>query len=232
MPTPNFTAAQRNTLVELLCACPAMADTSTREAVIAQLPEQVRHGITRHPATKVDVMNIVRRCLDYADGPAALLQAVAFFEGDSLPMQAVHAWLQAEQSTPPHPHPAAVPDVDPTALRQELARMRDHLRLIQERMGQFVLSTEVPLQLVKEERRYQEAIRELEQRLAAAQPPTPLTPSNPPAPNPPAPNPFGRRGRIDDPVEFFDREDLLRQIFAELGKGSSLALVGPREAVI
>jgi hypothetical protein len=110
--------------------------------------------------------------------------------------------------------------------------MRDHLRLIQERMGQFVLSTEVPLQLVKEERRYQEAIRELEQRLAAAQPPTPLTPSNPPAPNPPAPNPFGRRGRIDDPAEFFDREDLLRQIFAELGKGSSLALVGPREAVI
>ncbi|PDV97033.1 AAA family ATPase [Candidatus Chloroploca asiatica] len=44
-----------------------------------------------------------------------------------------------------------------------------------------------------------------------------------------APNPFGRRGRIDDPAEFFGREELLRQIFEELGKGSNLSLIGPRE---
>lgn len=44
-----------------------------------------------------------------------------------------------------------------------------------------------------------------------------------------APNPFGRRGRIDDPNEFFGRDELLRRIFEELGKGSNLALIGPRE---
>jgi hypothetical protein len=46
---------------------------------------------------------------------------------------------------------------------------------------------------------------------------------------PAAPNPFGRRGRIDNPAEFFDREELLRQAFEELGKGVSMALIGARE---
>jgi hypothetical protein len=39
-------------------------------------------------------------------------------------------------------------------------------------------------------------------------------------------NPFGDRGRISNPSRFFDREDLLRDIFVELRKGSSLSLVG------
>jgi hypothetical protein len=40
------------------------------------------------------------------------------------------------------------------------------------------------------------------------------------------PNPFGDTGRIHDPDRFFDREDLLRQIFEELSKGVNLSLVG------
>ncbi len=40
------------------------------------------------------------------------------------------------------------------------------------------------------------------------------------------PNPFGDTGRITDPGRFFDRKELLRQIFEELGKGSNLSLVG------
>ena len=40
------------------------------------------------------------------------------------------------------------------------------------------------------------------------------------------PNPFGDVGRITDPSRFFDREELLRQIFEELGKGVNLSLVG------
>jgi hypothetical protein len=47
------------------------------------------------------------------------------------------------------------------------------------------------------------------------------------APNEPCrDNPFGDRGRISDPNRFFDREELLRDIFVELRKGSSLSLVG------
>jgi hypothetical protein len=39
-------------------------------------------------------------------------------------------------------------------------------------------------------------------------------------------NPFGDRGCIRDPKRFFDRQDILQHIFAELRKGSSLSLVG------
>jgi len=41
-----------------------------------------------------------------------------------------------------------------------------------------------------------------------------------------APNPFGDTGRITDSDRFFDRKELLRQIFEELGKGANLSLVG------
>ncbi len=39
-------------------------------------------------------------------------------------------------------------------------------------------------------------------------------------------NPFGDKGRITDPNQFFDREELLRQIFEELNKGVNISLVG------
>lgn len=40
------------------------------------------------------------------------------------------------------------------------------------------------------------------------------------------PNPFGDKGRITNPDQFFDREELLRQIFEELNKGVNISLVG------
>lgn len=40
------------------------------------------------------------------------------------------------------------------------------------------------------------------------------------------PNPFGDTGRISDPKRFFGREELLGQLFEELGKGSNRSLVG------
>jgi hypothetical protein len=39
-------------------------------------------------------------------------------------------------------------------------------------------------------------------------------------------NPFGKVGRITDPADFFGREELLRQIFEELDKGSNRSIVG------
>lgn len=59
-------------------------------------------------------------------------------------------------------------------------------------------------------------------------PPKSLAPRASKAKNqtPIGPNPFGDVGRITDPKRFFDREELLRQIFEELGKGVNLSLVG------
>ncbi len=43
-------------------------------------------------------------------------------------------------------------------------------------------------------------------------------------------NPFGDAGRIADPARFFDRQDLMRQIFEELSKGVNLSLVGSSQS--
>lgn len=39
-------------------------------------------------------------------------------------------------------------------------------------------------------------------------------------------NPFGDRGRITSPERFFDREEILRQVFEGIGQGASQSLVG------
>ncbi|GAB4460474.1 MAG: hypothetical protein OHK0037_07800 [Elainellaceae cyanobacterium] len=39
-------------------------------------------------------------------------------------------------------------------------------------------------------------------------------------------NPFGDRGRITDPSRFFDRDEILRQVFEALHRGASVSLVG------
>jgi len=63
---------------------------------------------------------------------------------------------------------------DAASLRRQLAEARANLRLIEEREAEYVLGTDVPLQLVKEKRRLQERIAGLEARLEAW-----LQPGNP-----------------------------------------------------
>jgi len=54
---------------------------------------------------------------------------------------------------------------DVASLRRQLAEARANLRLIEERTAEYVLSTDVPLQLVKEKRRLQQRIADPEARL-------------------------------------------------------------------
>ncbi len=58
-----------------------------------------------------------------------------------------------------------LPDKD--SLQSQLAEARENLRLIQERMAKYVLSTDIPLQLVKEERHWIDKIADLERQLAS-----------------------------------------------------------------
>jgi hypothetical protein len=51
------------------------------------------------------------------------------------------------------------------SLQRELTELQDSLRLIQERKAEYVISTEIPLGLIKEERRLLERIAELEQQI-------------------------------------------------------------------
>lgn len=54
-----------------------------------------------------------------------------------------------------------------TSLQRQLADSRENLRLIQERKAQYVLETDIPLQLIREERRIQERIADLVHRLSS-----------------------------------------------------------------
>src|SRR5438093_9044367 len=74
-------------LVDKLLACPSISDRNSREAVLKQLNRQVSQSIQRHPVDKVDVTNIVTTCSSYPGGLQELVDAVEFFEGNSLPMQ-------------------------------------------------------------------------------------------------------------------------------------------------
>ena len=55
---------------------------------------------------------------------------------------------------------------DPASLHCQLANAHNSLRLVQERKSQYVMETDIPLQLIKEEQRLLERIAELEQRIA------------------------------------------------------------------
>jgi len=55
------------------------------------------------------------------------------------------------------------------SLRRQLAEARKNLRLIEERKAEYVLSTDVPLQLIKEERQLRARIAELTVQLATAE---------------------------------------------------------------
>ena len=68
----------------------------------------------------------------------------------------------ADVAIPPPLEPAPT-SADP--LRRQLAEARTNLQLIEERESEFVLGTDVPLQLVKEKRRLQQRMAELESQL-------------------------------------------------------------------
>lgn len=63
------------------------------------------------------------------------------------------------------PAPRAVPQDDQASLARLLAEARANLRLLEERMAGFVLSTDVPLQWIKEQRQLEAKIAELEKQL-------------------------------------------------------------------
>ncbi len=136
--------------------------------------------------------------------------------------------------------------------RQSLEHQRDSLRatlsLIAERKAAFVSPTDVPLQLLHDERAKQRELADVERQLAAlaGAPPAPELPPpvvppapdpvpTPPAPEPPAPaspsppssggNPF-TPGTVVPPERFIGRSSLISDIRARLLNMGSISLVG------
>lgn len=81
----------RNSLVEALLSCQCVRQRSIRDALVEQLPDDLRTRLIRHDIDRVDVISIVGRCCDWVGGLDALVEAVRGFEGDgSRPFQRVY----------------------------------------------------------------------------------------------------------------------------------------------
>ncbi len=53
------------------------------------------------------------------------------------------------------------------SLQRQLKEAQENLRLIEERKAEYVLETDIPLQLLREERRKRELIEELKHKLGS-----------------------------------------------------------------
>jgi hypothetical protein len=80
---------QKMRLVDGLLACPSMSNRDTRDTVVDALPSDIRSSIRRSTVDRVDVVNVVTRCLDFSEGIQQLINIVYRFEGESNPMRQV-----------------------------------------------------------------------------------------------------------------------------------------------
>jgi len=88
-PPVEMAPAARLALAKALLRCPSVANRQNRDAIVNELPEDIRLGIGRSDAPLVDVRNIVDGCLNYEGGLQLLIEGVRGYEGDSLPMREV-----------------------------------------------------------------------------------------------------------------------------------------------
>lgn len=81
-------------LVDALLKLEAISDEGARREVLRLLPREIAGAIARHAVPRVQVLAILRTCLNYDDGLRSLLQAVRLVEGDSIAMLELDATMR------------------------------------------------------------------------------------------------------------------------------------------
>lgn len=100
----------KDELIAALLDCPTIEEFDRREALVRQLPADVRRSLKTTNVPRIDVVQLVNACLNYPDGLSHLIEQLRFFEGDSLPMARVEAvWrrMPAEMTGSNQPAPRA-----------------------------------------------------------------------------------------------------------------------------
>lgn len=85
----RMTAAAKMKLAKALLRCPTVLDRENRDAIVSDLPEEIRLGVSRSDTALLDVQNIIGLALNYEGGLEAFIEGVRLFEGNSLPMAEV-----------------------------------------------------------------------------------------------------------------------------------------------
>lgn len=117
------------------------------------------------------------------------------------------------------------PIEEQASLERQLSQYKRNLYRLEEQQALFG-PLNLPLPIYNELKLTQEAIQRIEERLHRAKLHIQQQTNRQQNLSLLSPNPFGHIGRISDPAKFFGREELLRQIFEELRKGSNRSLVG------
>jgi WD40 repeat protein len=126
---------------------------------------------------------------------------------------------------------------DRSFLEEQLAQARENLRLVQERKDEYIESEEIPLNLIKTERRWKKRIEELETQLAQLS----ETPSLPRPAAQADPAEAARLARLAEtcpyrglePFEaqhavfYFGRETMLERLVTKVKESPFVAVVGP-----
>ncbi len=80
-------------VVDALLKLEAISDEGARREVLRLLPRAIAGAIAHHAVPRVQVLAILRTCLNYDDGLHSLLRAVRVVEGDSIAMQELDATM-------------------------------------------------------------------------------------------------------------------------------------------
>jgi hypothetical protein len=84
---PDVPAEAVGSLVRALLEVPTIKDDSSRQEIIGGLPEPIPNVIPRAARPNVQVLAMVRTCLNYPGGLRALVDDIRLLEGDSLAMR-------------------------------------------------------------------------------------------------------------------------------------------------
>lgn len=74
-------------LVNALLSVPTIADDASRSEILNMLPSQLLGAIPRNSRPRLQVLAMVRTCLNYENGISDLIHIIHLTEGDSVPMR-------------------------------------------------------------------------------------------------------------------------------------------------
>ncbi|MCP4107076.1 MAG: AAA family ATPase [Desulfobacteraceae bacterium] len=127
MRQPGMSFEYRVQLVDALLAFSCMSDRASRNSVIAELPNGIRHSIRRANSDRVDVINIINTCSAYQDGLNNLIRIIRLFEGNSIARHKLDSLLKSKEYTSMNPTAVIV-----TALPVEYNAVRSRLTELSE----------------------------------------------------------------------------------------------------
>jgi hypothetical protein len=86
-PAPDASGDAFTDLVDALLAVPCVRDDEGRRLLLSRLRPEIAHAVPHQSRTRLQVIELVRTCLDYEGGLDDLRRALHEIEGESIPVR-------------------------------------------------------------------------------------------------------------------------------------------------